>query len=924
MSGSAALAQLMDMGIPIGRAKAALLRSKDDAMTAAERVFSGEFDDIPSEDEDEDEATGLQTPQERGDAAGLSDDDVYDDDDVLMDEDDDDGGFDDDGGYDDFQFEDDAGHVPQDLDPYAGIFFSKDRTERLIETVEKPVFVEVPVASGSGGGPSYRKERVRILSRGEWMSGCPEGNEQSFLFQLYELVAEGALPCANGCGYETPRSPEHFFALFPTFPAYTAHLASLIEHECPNCHHTTCRACGEAVTTGSSSKGKAKGKSPNSDGEIESLLHCLNAQGVIIGVGLHMIEEGFSAAPALATPDEKDETHPTKKRKVKKLMSKFVAGGNEDDLSDSDMSETESPALPGNARGRSYAKGTGYSGTQHEDRSGQIAAERAQALNDSKTSTLLSQVQVYLPALNRASGPRASDHLVHPTALAHLRRRSGFVNDLLRNDSLMDMSNRGTLYRALFDWLEIVSSHESLASMLAMPQMRPVRTEPGPDKDTVNVVYEGGPSPRELLESVVIQATSALKGLTSTAAKEEEKAVDLTQSVNALDIVQPLAPVEDDDQNGALKTFCERIVQSAATIDRLLADTKGDAFVKRMRESLPRLHTAVQVQESADATNEAIITIYEEWARKVRFQYTDLINPKDASQENYFHCYNEQIKKLAGMDAPKRSLAIAKELAILTTSLPSAWHSSIFLRVDDSRVDCIKAMIIGPEGTPYENGCFIFDIFLPLEYNIKCPAVKSMTTNGGKYRYNPNLYNDGKVCLSLLGTWSGPGWVSGKSTLLQVLISIQSLILCEEPYLNEPGWANQAGTVASKAYSANVRRMVVEDAMGNNLANPPFPFENEIKTHFRLKADVIRAQLEQWKTIDDGKSTTGDSYTSVQSATSDRSSSKATSFETAADRMRELLEELKPSGAGPVPAAAAAASTPRRSNPFRSVKKLLK
>jgi ubiquitin-protein ligase len=122
--------------------------------------------------------------------------------------------------------------------------------------------------------------------------------------------------------------------------------------------------------------------------------------------------------------------------------------------------------------------------------------------------------------------------------------------------------------------------------------------------------------------------------------------------------------------------------------------------------------------------------------------------------------------------------------------------------VDETRVDVIKAMIIGPEGTPYENGCFIFDIFLPLDYNQKSPEVKSMTTNGGKYRYNPNLYADGvsairddpesmanrqKVCLSLLGTWQGPGWIAGQSTLLQVLISIQSLILCAEPYLNEPG-----------------------------------------------------------------------------------------------------------------------------------------
>ena len=88
-------------------------------------------------------------------------------------------------------------------------------------------------------------------------------------------------------------------------------------------------------------------------------------------------------------------------------------------------------------------------------RSGQIAAEKAQRSADIKTAELLSQVRVYLPSLSRPSGPRSSDHLVHATALAHLRRRSGFVNDLLRNDSLLDMSNRGEWYRVLFDWLEV-------------------------------------------------------------------------------------------------------------------------------------------------------------------------------------------------------------------------------------------------------------------------------------------------------------------------------------------------------------------------------------------------------------------------------------------------------------------------------------
>lgn len=48
-------------------------------------------------------------------------------------------------------------------------------------------------------------------------------------------------------------------------------------------------------------------------------------------------------------------------------------------------------------------------------------------------------------------------------------------------------------------------------------------------------------------------------------------------------------------------------------------------------------------------------------------------------------------------------------------------------------------------------------------------------------RFNPNLYAEGKVCLSLLGTWSGPGWVPGVSSLAQVLLSIQSAILVEAP-----------------------------------------------------------------------------------------------------------------------------------------------
>nr|XP_019043448.1 ubiquitin-conjugating enzyme family protein [Kwoniella bestiolae CBS 10118]OCF22378.1 ubiquitin-conjugating enzyme family protein [Kwoniella bestiolae CBS 10118] len=866
-----AFVQLLDMGIPGGRARAALKRTKGDVMSAAERVFAGEFDDTPSDDEG-DEPNKASSSKGKGVMVEDSDEDMEDG--MAESESESEGMVD--------GFEDD-GEIPEDRllsDPYAGIFFSKDRVEKIIEPVEDAIYMAVAVSAGSS-------HNVKILGRGEWMSGCPEGSD--FLFQLYSILAEGYMACSGGCGHQFKRKQEDFFVLFPDFLAYTAYLKARVRSSCPQCLQVTCLACGEKVDR----NGKQS--------EEDNLLHCPNLQGVILGVGLHMIEQAFSEgseSKSLSSSASSTNAPPVKKQKT-------LFGGPTNDAADGSMDENTlssgygfMPKFMNKAKGSS--KGTGYDGSGKEDQTGQQKAEEAQVRADAKTALLLSQVQVFLPNLNRSGGAKTSDHLVHPTALAHLRRRSAFVNDLLRNDSLLDMSKRSGLYRSLFDWLEIVSNHEALASMLAMPQMRPISTSPCPgDPNSVTVTYEGSSSPRELLENCIIQAQAALKGLQSvdniSRPSDDVMMTEEDLRISKAELARRLREKKEEekqDANYQLRSFCERIVSSAQTIDKSLVETKGKPFVDRIRDSLPRLpDTGVAVEEGAlkGQTDEATIKIYEEWAGRARFQYCDLTEETSTSSDKktYKHAFNGSIQSLEGMDMPKRSLAIAKELAILTTSLPVAWHSTIFLRVDETRVDVLKAMIIGPEGTPYENGCFIFDIFLPLDYNQRCPNVKFMTTNGGRYRLNPNLYADGKVCLSLLGTWQGPGWISGQSTLLQVLISIQSLILCEEPYINEPGWANDAGTPASKAYSANVRRMVLVDAMANNIKNPPLPFENEIKTHFRLKSKSIRQQIEKWKDLDDGKPVTGDAYSSLGS-----SNDKSRSFDSASKEMLRLLDQL--------------------------------
>ena len=64
----------------------------------------------------------------------------------------------------------------------------------------------------------------------------------------------------------------------------------------------------------------------------------------------------------------------------------------------------------------------------------------------------------------------------------------------------------------------------------------------------------------------------------------------------------------------------------------------------------------------------------------------------------------------------------------------------------------MRCLISGPEGTPYEMGLFLFDLLLPEGYPSVPPLMEIETTGGGRVRFNPNAYADGKICLSLLGT----------------------------------------------------------------------------------------------------------------------------------------------------------------------------
>ena len=141
----------------------------------------------------------------------------------------------------------------------------------------------------------------------------------------------------------------------------------------------------------------------------------------------------------------------------------------------------------------------------------------------------------------------------------------------------------------------------------------------------------------------------------------------------------------------------------------------------------------------------------------------------------------------------------------------------IYCYWDDADMTNIKALIIGPPDTPYENGFYFFDITFPNNYPYAPPHVKFLTYDDN-IRFNPNLYVNGKVCLSILGTWAGPGW-SSCLTLNSILVSIQSL-LNERPIQNEPGFEKETG-IRSINYNKILEYYNIKGATIRMINNPP-------------------------------------------------------------------------------------------------------
>ncbi|XP_064112985.1 baculoviral IAP repeat-containing protein 6-like isoform X2 [Macrobrachium nipponense] len=419
-----------------------------------------------------------------------------------------------------------------------------------------------------------------------------------------------------------------------------------------------------------------------------------------------------------------------------------------------------------------------------------------------------------------------------PPALLHLFQNSGLITTIasnLSNDSVLDMSRHVPLYRALLALVRGLSVTSSLSPLLMTTQNSTVSNGVG-NTTTLPCI----PTLLEKMKSTVNTYMAKLRWKSSKAGNGNNSN---TNGSN-----------DDVEQEEGLSLIVPDIQKTAEVVK---------ICTERLQQEMDKEDQADGGGVSQPVSSQSLMEVYLIHLKPLQFDTFEMVveDPERGIKFVVSHHYEGLVRGAGDLCIPRRMKRLAQEAVTLSSSLPLSYSSSVFVRTDLDRLDIMKVLITGPEDTPYANGCFEFDVYFPVDYPTSPLHINLQTTGEGRVRFNPNLYQDGKVCLSILNTWHGrpeEKWNPQTSSLLQVLVSIQSLIFVSEPYFNEPGYERSRGTPAamqnSREYDANIRAATVRWAMLNQLRSPSPCFKEVIERHFWLKHKEIMEQVEGWIT----------------------------------------------------------------------------
>tara|TARA_B100000575_G_scaffold75311_1_gene58784 strand:+ start:378 stop:1082 length:705 start_codon:yes stop_codon:yes gene_type:complete len=175
----------------------------------------------------------------------------------------------------------------------------------------------------------------------------------------------------------------------------------------------------------------------------------------------------------------------------------------------------------------------------------------------------------------------------------------------------------------------------------------------------------------------------------------------------------------------------------------------------------------------------------------------------------------------------------------------------IYIHFNEENFLEAKAMVVGPKDTLYEGGFLFFNIKFPKNYPFAPPDISYVSRNN--IRIHPNIYvggnkhGGGKVCLSILGTWSGPKWTSIMD-ITTIFLTIQSL-LDNNPLHHEPGQENN-NTHININYNEVIRYETIHTLLLKNMYDIPNSFESfkdEMEEEYQKNKSKIMDYLEIMK-----------------------------------------------------------------------------
>lgn len=278
------------------------------------------------------------------------------------------------------------------------------------------------------------------------------------------------------------------------------------------------------------------------------------------------------------------------------------------------------------------------------------------------------------------------------------------MEELLRNDSISDCSERAELYSAFLTALEAIASN---------PQLTEFYT-----------------SPRDEIES-----TDGLDKIISGEGK-------IVRSKKMPNSKHGSGPTDSGDTAPPLLELMENLGKQADTFYKTSGKITMNAADTNVVNSINLCKSIIGIRQ-----------LLQMMAEQTGYRTTPVAPPRHDEKESYrLACadvaydefppsvhvpfyYNQLAQTLRAVN-PRRTITLAKELSTMATSLPAG----IFVRNIPNRPDCIKVMIAGTEGTPYFGGLFEFDIFATENYPATPPQVRLITTANGRVRFNPNLY----------------------------------------------------------------------------------------------------------------------------------------------------------------------------------------